>query len=86
MNQPIHETLKPEVAPERFELTWEMIEELQRQEMIASENSCKIFNDSKDALGIILQCRTFSPGLFEKKDGVWRRAGETQKHYNAEGC
>lgn len=91
MNQPIHTTIKPIVktAPERFELTWEMIERISQANAIPTfwlpgPNPC---DPMSFALGIILQCRTFSPGVFEKNEnGRWQRAGENPKHANLEGC
>lgn len=101
MNQPIHTTIKPAVkaAPERFELTWEMIEYFKSASVFVrastfdvaltkeQPSSLQAVVDTAVALEIVLQCRTFSPGVFERKEnGVWQRAGETQKHDNAEGC
>lgn len=88
MRQPIHTTIKPVVkAPKRFELTWAMIEELRRQAIIASKNYYETLIEDHDALEIILQCQTFSPGVFERdENGRWRRAGENPKHANMEGC
>lgn len=98
--QPIHDTIKPKTQVERFELKWEMVEYLTSKNIsvqayglsfIVGETHTTISNKIAEAaavaLEIILQCRTFSPGVFERKEnGVWQRAGETQKHENTEGC
>lgn len=99
MSQPIHETIKPTIkaAPERFELAWEMIETLSRAdvsskgtlwaEVVGTWNLSNHRNNMATALEIILQCRTFSPGVFERdENGRWRRAGKNPKHANTEGC
>lgn len=85
-SQPIHETLIPEDKPERFELTWSIIECLDMAFVFTSGNKIivrtaptKLYHhdDLAIALEIILQCKTFSPGLFEKRSMRWVRAGET---------
>lgn len=100
MRQPIHTTIKPKTQVERFELAWRVIElflstKCQKNfsngiqvDLGKSYAGHQVNADYvATALEIILQCRTFSPGVFERKEnGVWQRAGETQKHDNAEGC
>ena len=100
MNQPIHTTIKPAIKAERFELTWAMIEYLTSEHirtnadnfyMIVQEAhttvSNKILHRAATSLEIILQCQTFSPGVFEKNEnGRWQRAGTNPKHDNTEGC
>ena len=89
-SQPIHETIKisnPKNAREgeRFELTWSMIKALTCAAVSANGNlitvfsqrtTSKTFNDMAIALEIILQCKTFSPGFFEKKKFNWVRVGD----------
>lgn len=99
MNQPIHTTIKPIVktAPERFELTWGMIESLCGSPARTDGNSVSVYGvfllngqtvqDMATALTIVLTCRTFAPGMFEKdENGRWQRAGENPEHTNLEGC
>lgn len=99
MNQPIHTTIKPIVktAPERFELTWSMIESLCSSCAWANNGLVAVsgihltngqtVQEAAVALEIILVCRTFAPGVFEKnEDGRWQRAGANPKYDNVEGC
>lgn len=99
MNQPIHTTIKPiaKTAPERFDLTWVMIESLCGSAARADGNSVSVYGvfllngqtaqDMATALTIVLTCRTFAPGVFEKNEnGRWQRAGANPKYDNVEGC
>lgn len=94
--QPIHETIKltNKNRAERFELTWEMVDFLTSKNIsvqayglsfIVGDTHTTISSKSADgfaiALEIILQCRTFKPGVFEKKNGRWQRAGESMDEY-----
>lgn len=102
MNQPIHTTIKPIVktAPGHFELTWEHVERFVSAsvgtpvggaefpiQFFCARLSSQTFSELAIALEIILQCRTFSPGMFERdENGRWKRAGENPGHENTEGC
>ena len=99
MNQPIHTTIKPIVktAPEHFELKWSHTERFTAASVVGGSDlpiqvlcarlSSQTFAELAVALEIILQCQTFSPGVFEKNEnGRWQRAGENPKHANLEGC
>ena len=99
LKQPIHATLKPQAKPERFELTWNTIRYLSSDHVYVEEQDSalrvssrhlafldEMRNRAATALEIILQCRTFSPGLFERVNGKWQRAGSESKHENLEGC
>lgn len=102
MNQPIHTTIKPiiKAAPERFELKWSHTERFTAAsagtsvggsdlpiQVFCARLSNQTFAELATALEIILQCRTFSPGVFERdENGRWRRAGKNPKHANTEGC
>lgn len=99
MSQPIHTKLKPQAKPKRFELTWNVIRYLTSDHIIVEERDSALFVSSRHltfldemrkqaatTLEIILQCHTFSPGLFERVNGKWQRAGSESKHANMEGC
>lgn len=88
MSQPIHETLVPKERPKRFELTWAMIERLRNSAVSEGYHSLIVYSNDTisnsleqlaTALEIILQCKTFGPGVFELRGYRWQRAGELPK-------
>lgn len=85
--------------PERFELTWNMIRYLSSDHICVEEQDSalrvssrhlafldEMWHRAATALEIILSCHTFSPGLFERVNGVWQRAGSEPTSKNMEGC